>query len=104
MKKLTYYRRRDEGLCVRCGQPLPVLWKNVRCSSCLKMKETHPRPIEREKAVTQTSRTLDQMAKEAHKRGISYGQLQTEETVERIRYADRSNMTLKRWGRQVMFG
>ena len=42
---------------------------------------------------------LDKMAKEAHKRGISYGQLQSEETVDRVRAADKANITLKSWGR-----
>lgn len=103
MTKHTYYRRRDEGLCVECGKPLPVPWKHRKCSVCMSINRTKPRPIAREQAHTQTNMTLDEMAKEAHRRGISYGQLQTEETVERIRYADRTNMTLKRWGRQVMF-
>lgn len=104
MTKGTYYKRRDAGLCVECGCPLPPMWKRVKCSACYKLKQSHPRPNESEKVLTVTNATLDEMAKEAHRRGISYGQLQTEETIDRIRYADKTNMTLKRWGRQVMFG
>lgn len=100
----TYYRRREMGLCTECGEPLPEGWKHRRCGRCMNVKHTSPRPIEREQANTQTNKSLDAMAKEAHHRGISYGRLQSEETIDRIRYADRTNMTLKRWGRQVMFG
>ena len=104
MTKGTYYKRRDAGLCVECGKPLPVPWKHVKCGACLKLKQTHPRPNGTEKALTVRNATLDEMAKEAHRRGISYGRLQSEETIDRIRYANKTNMTLKRWGRQVMFG
>lgn len=100
----TYYRRRDEGLCVTCGKPLPIPWANVKCGACLKVKQAHPRPNETEKAMTEINGQLDAMAKEAHKRGISYGQLQSEETIARIRYAEKTNMVLKRWGRRVLFG
>ena len=104
MTKGTYYIRRDGGLCTECGTVLPDGWKHTRCGRCMKVKQTSPRPIAREQANTKTNLTLDEMAKEAHHRGISYGRLQSEETIDRIRYADKSNMTLKRWGRQVMFG
>lgn len=104
MKMGTYYRRRDAGLCTSCGKPLPIPWDKVKCSACLKLKQPHPRPNGTEKRVMIENISLDEMAKEAHRRGISYGRLQSEETVERNRYADKTNMTLKRWGRQVMFG
>lgn len=102
MAELTYYRRRKEGLCVVCGRLLPIPWEHVKCSSCLKLKQTSPRPIGREPAKTKTNRTLDEMAKEAHDRGISYGHLQSEETMDRIRAAAKAKMTLQRWGRQVI--
>ena len=101
--KKTWYRRRDEGLCVICGQPLPIPWEYVKCPSCLALKQTHPRPNGVEKAMTTTNKALDKMAREAHRRGISYGRLQSEETIDRIRYADKTEMTLKQWGRQVKF-
>lgn len=104
MTKHTYYRRRDAGLCTECGEPLPASWKHRKCKRCLQVPETHPRPIGTEKRAKFDNISLEEMVKEAHRRGVSYGRLQTEETVERIRYADRTNMTLKRWGRQVMFG
>ena len=102
--KKTYYRRRDEGLCVICGAPLPIPWANVKCGACLKLKQAHPRPNETERTMTSINKELDKMAKEAHRRGISYGQLQSEETLARIRYAGKTGMILKRWGRQVKFG
>ena len=102
--KTTYYRRRDEGLCVICGKPLPIPWENVKCAACLALKQAHPRTNETEKAMTVINKELDKMAKEAHRRGISYGRLQSEETIARIHYADKTGMILKRWGRQVKFG
>ena len=99
----TYYKRKAEGLCVECGRPLPYMSKHVRCDTCLRPKEAHPRPNAVEKAITIVNTSLDDMAKEAHRRGISYGTLQSEETIDRIRYAEKAHMTLKRWGRQVTF-
>ena len=96
-----YYRLKAEGKCYVCGKPLDNP-NYAKCSACLKLKQPHPRVNEEDKMKTQTNTALDEMAKEAHKRGISYGKLQSEETTYRIRTAERANLTLKNWGRTVM--
>lgn len=98
MTKELYYARKNNKLCTNCGEPLPVGWKHVQCIKCRKIKEKNPRPISTEHITTRTNKALDKMAKEAHKRGISYGRLQSEETIERIRKAKRVNTSLKQWG------
>ena len=45
--------------------------------------------------------TLDKMAKEAHQRGISYGQLQSEETIDRVRAAEKARIRLESWGAKI---
>lgn len=98
-----YHRMKAEGLCYICGKPLDNN-EYLKCTSCLKINAPRPHIKEVEKVKTETNTALDVMAKEAHRRGISYGKLQSEETNDRIRAADKANITLKRWGRWVMFG
>lgn len=98
-----YYQLKAEGRCYVCGKPLdnPTY---AKCLACLKLKQPHPYVKEVDKVRTENNTALDAMAIEAHDRGISYGKLQSEETNERIRAAEKANLTLKRWGRSVMFG
>ena len=91
-----YYKLKAEGRCYVCGKPLDNP-NYAKCTACLKLKQPHPHMKEVEKVRTETNTALDEMAKEAHARGLSYGKLQSEETSDRIRAAEKANITLKRW-------
>lgn len=98
-----YYQLKAEGKCYICGKPLDNA-EYGKCLTCLRLKQPHPHIKEVDHVKTNNNTALDAMAKEAHDRGISYGKLQSEETNHRIRAAESANITLKRWGRQVLFG
>lgn len=67
-----YHRLKEEGRCVDCGCVLPPRWGYVRCSDCREMV----RAIKEERKPTHESVSLDEMAKEAHEKHLTYGQLQ----------------------------
>ena len=98
MNVRTYYKYRDEGRCVICGVKLPFNHKFVKCDICRNSgrRDWYKRKIDREtlpedaKALRDMRRrTIDDMAKEARTRGISYGKLQCEETSAFIRENER---------------
>lgn len=106
MAKSTYHERKANGLCVSCAAVLPVTWPHPYCSKCRLDKNAVNRVRYIEKHTKDTkkkiempkSRTLDDMSIEAKRRGVSYGVLQTEETVDSIRKADLVASHLRRWG------
>lgn len=95
-----YHKRKDKGVCVQCGAELPKLWGHVLCSHCRAYRQSPTNINEaQKKTIAEKALTLDEMAKEAKKRGISYGRLQQEETIIRLKERERVNITLQRWGR-----
>lgn len=108
----TYNQHKMNGECVDCGAVLPPRWGYVLCAHCrqkrqevqnkykikAEIKAETEAKAKNEKVIKANVPTLDEMSIEAKQRGISYGQLQTEETVARLRERDRVNMTLRRWG------
>jgi len=93
-----YHKRKDNGVCVQCGAKLPNLWGHVLCSHCRTSRQS-PTNADKKKEIADKAPTLDEMAKEAKARGISYGRLQQEETIIRLKERERVNLTLQRWGR-----
>lgn len=79
-----YYRRKKEGLCTICGLPIPDDWKHTTCEFCyFKEKRRRDEGNERNKIKKYMENrekpkgmSIDEMAKEAHERHITYGQLQ----------------------------
>lgn len=68
-----YRTLKEEGRCVDCGCVLPPRWEYVRCFDCREQVRTfRAKP----KTVQQIT-SLDEMAKEAHEKHISYGRLQS---------------------------
>lgn len=88
MTKGTYYKYKAEGKCINCGEKLPYGYKYVMCEGCRSSKKKlwYKRREDKVKLPEQHRiRNLDEMAKEAHLRHISYGRLQSEETIDWIR-------------------
>ena len=83
MTREEYDSRKALGVCTRCLKPLPEGWKYFKCQECLdfcrkpKKDKLNDGTLQMTiPANTKTNKSLDDMAKEAHDRHISYGQLQ----------------------------
>lgn len=108
MDKLTYNQRKERGLCVRCGAPLPDRWGYVQCGKCrmyaeVKRKEQYDKKAkireevkvieakekakkaEAERKKKEESSTVDEMTVEARNHGMSYAELQKAELIRRMR-------------------
>ena len=75
-----YHALKEEGRCVDCGCVLPPRWEYVRCFHCREQVRAL-REKEKPKKVEVTS--LDEMAKEAHEKHLTYGQLQRIKMLEK---------------------
>lgn len=98
MIKGTYYRYKAEGRCVICGVKLSDGYKYTKCPVCResgkrewyrRKEDRYTLPDDAKVLRDMRKRTIDEMAKEAHERHISYGKLQCEETSTAIREFER---------------
>ena len=82
MTKETYYMRKEQKKCVQCGAPAD---DGIYCDACRVAREDNEdqREISKRYKERYNNNALDQMAKEAHDKHISYGKLQSIETIER---------------------
>lgn len=108
--KFIYDRRKARGQCTQCGAVLPPRWGYLMCARCRMQRMSpeririHEEKAREPKVIVARKRTLDEMSVEAKRRGISYGKLQSEETIDRLRARDSANLTIKRWGRDGKVG
>ena len=75
MSMRHYYSRKELKICVECGEPTDG---GVYCEVC-RLKRTdqkHQRNQAKRYMDNHSNESLDELAKEAHDRHISYGQLQ----------------------------
>ena len=91
MTKETYHERRNSNQCTWCGAPLPDDYRFGKCPDCLRKDNIRyedkkiqlKRDPKYNPVIKERIRTLDDMAKEAHEKHLTYGQLQMQETLKR---------------------
>ena len=94
MTKEHYHKMRANGLCPYCKQPVPDGYRFAKCPDCLakdrrmwaEKKREEKIQEEREslkRVIKKDFISLDDMAKEAHEKHLTYGQLQRLETLKR---------------------
>lgn len=94
MTKEHYHAMRSEGKCPYCGVILPEGYRFAKCPDCLAKDRRvwHERQKERQEERKEEPKivckkdfiSLDDMAREAHEKHLTYGQLQAKETMRRI--------------------
>jgi hypothetical protein len=67
-----YHKLKDEGRCVTCGCRLPEDWTFVKCAICIEINRSYKKA----QKPKHEGMSLDEMAKEAHDKHLTYGQLQ----------------------------
>ena len=92
MTKEHYHKMKAKGLCPYCKQPVPDGYRFAKCPDCLaedrrvwneKQKEIEKKEVKPIIVRKREFISLDDMAKEAHEKHLTYGQLQMQETLKR---------------------
>ena len=92
MTKEHYHEARLKGQCPYCGVILPEGYRFAKCPDCLakdrrvwheKQKEIREKEVKPIIVPKREFISLDDMAKEAHEKHLTYGQLQKLETLKR---------------------
>lgn len=87
MKMDSYYTRINNKQCPQCGSPIPEDSKRVYCERCRLLINNTVKEREAKKKYLEGmgENTLDDMATEAHKLHLTYGQLQARKIIEKLR-------------------
>ena len=84
MTKERYYQYKAVGRCIQCGAPAS---DGIYCDVCKIRKYDNEDQREQAKRykLTHNNNELDQMAKEAHEKHLTYGRLQEMKIIEKTR-------------------
>ena len=87
MKMSQYYSRTENKQCPQCGEPIPDDRDMTYCEKCRRAININARQREAKRKYLEEmgENTLDDMATEAHKLHLTYGQLQAKKIIERMR-------------------